>query len=60
MIVLPMGIAIVTLTYEPDVRPLAYGILFGIQGTALVISPLIIPIMGGEMGMGVPRSSRCC
>ena len=47
VIVLPTAIAIVTLTFEPMVLPLAYGILFGLQGTAMVISPLIIPLFGG-------------
>lgn len=47
VVVLPTAVAIVTLTFEPVVRPLAYGILFGIQGTAVVISPLIIPLLGG-------------
>ena len=35
--VLPMCSAIVTLIYPPFVRPLAYGILFGALGTALIV-----------------------
>ena len=47
VLVLPAAIAIVTLTFEPMLRPIAYGILLGLQGTALVIAPFIIPMMGG-------------
>ena len=47
VIVLPAAVAIVTLTFEPALRPFAYGILFAIQGTALVIGLLLIPALGG-------------
>jgi len=48
VVVLPAAVAIVTLTFEPVVRPLAYGILFTIQGAAMVIAPLLITLLGGE------------
>jgi MFS family permease len=35
--VLPMCIAIITLVYPPTVRPLAYGMLFGALGTAIIV-----------------------
>ena len=47
VIVLPAAIAIVTLTFEPGLRPFAYGILFAVQGTALVVGIALIPILGG-------------
>jgi len=46
VIVLPASIALVTLAFEPAIRPFAYGVLFGIQGTALVISALLVPVLG--------------
>jgi MFS transporter, DHA2 family, multidrug resistance protein len=52
VVVLPAAIAIVTLTFEPVVRPLAYGIFFTIQGAAIVIAPLLIPALGGEGDAG--------
>lgn len=47
VMVLPAAVAIVTLTFEPAVRPFAYGVLFGVQGTALVIGSLLISVLGG-------------
>jgi MFS family permease len=47
VMVLPAAIAIVTLTFEPSLRPFAYGVLFAIQGTALVVGLLLIPVLGG-------------
>jgi MFS transporter, DHA2 family, multidrug resistance protein len=47
VLVMPAVIAIITLTFEPMVRPFAYGILFGVQGTTMCIAPLIIPVLGG-------------
>jgi len=47
VMVLPAAVAIVTLTFEPAIRPFAYGILFGIQGTALVLASLLISMLGG-------------
>ena len=47
VIVLPAAVAIVTLTFEPALRPFAYGLLFAIQGTALVVALLLIPALGG-------------
>jgi MFS family permease len=35
--VIPMCIASVTLVYPPTVRPLAYGMLFGTLGTAIIV-----------------------
>jgi len=35
--VLPMCIAVITLVYPPTVRPLAYGMLFGALGTAIIV-----------------------
>jgi len=46
VIVLPAAIAIVTLAFEPAVRPFAYGVLFGVQGAALVVSTLLVPLFG--------------
>ncbi|MFZ0529254.1 MAG: MFS transporter [Propionicimonas sp.] len=46
VIVLPASIAIVTLAFDQFVRPFAYGVLFGIQGTALVVGSLLIPLLG--------------
>ena len=46
VIVLPAAIAIVTLEFEPGLRPFAYGILFAIQGTAIVVGMALIPILG--------------
>jgi len=46
VIVLPASIAIVTLTFEAALRPFAYGILFAVQGTALVVGSLLIPVLG--------------
>lgn len=46
VIVLPAAIALVTVAFEPGLRPIAYGILFGIQGTALVVGALLIPVLG--------------
>lgn len=45
--VLPVAIALVTLAFGPALRPFAYGLLFGVQGTALVTSILLIPLLGG-------------
>lgn len=50
VIVLPAAIAIVTLVFEPGLRPFAYGVLFGIQGTAMVISSLLVPLLGNVWG----------
>ena len=46
VIVLPAAIAIVTLAFEPALRPFAYGVLFGVQGAALVVSTLLVPLFG--------------
>lgn len=46
VIVLPAAIALVTVAFEPGLRPFAYGVLFGIQGTALVVGALLIPVLG--------------
>jgi MFS family permease len=37
LIVIPMCIATITLIYPPVVRPLAYGMLFGALGTAIIV-----------------------
>ena len=47
VIVLPAAIAIVTLTFESGLRPFAYGLLFAVQGTAIVVGIALIPILGG-------------
>jgi DHA2 family multidrug resistance protein-like MFS transporter len=46
VIVLPAAVAIVTLAFGPALRPFAYGVLFGVQGTALVVSALLVPLLG--------------
>ncbi len=51
-LVLPMAIAIVTLTFEPHVRPFAYGMLFGFQGAGLVISPILMALFED---VGIPQ-----
>ncbi len=50
VMVLPAAVAIVTLTFEPSIRPFAYGMLFGIQGAALVLASLFISMLGGVGG----------
>lgn len=45
-IVLPASVAIVTLASEPEVRPLAYGILFATQTTAGLAGGMLIPLLG--------------
>lgn len=39
--VVPMTVAIVTLAFEPAVRPFAFGMVFGAQGLALALSSTI-------------------
>lgn len=46
-IVLPASMAIVTLAFAEDLRPFAYGVMFGCQGLAMASSPLLIPLLGG-------------
>ena len=46
VLVLPAAVAIVTLTFEKALRPFAYGILFAIQGSAMVLGMLLIPALG--------------
>lgn len=46
VLVLPAAVAILTLTFEKALRPFAYGILFAIQGTAMVVGMLLIPTLG--------------
>lgn len=46
VIVLPAAVAIVSLAFEPALRPFAYGILFGAQGAALVAGMLLVPLLG--------------
>ena len=58
VLVLPAAVAIVTLTFEKALRPFAYGILFAIQGTAMVLGMLLIPALG-DVGKAARRSSRC-
>ncbi len=43
-IVMPMAIAIVTLTFSTNVRPFAYGMVFGFQGVGFVISPILMAL----------------
>jgi MFS family permease len=46
VVVLPAAIAVVTLTFEAPIRPFAYAILFSIQGTAMVVGMMLIPLLG--------------
>jgi MFS family permease len=50
VIVLPAAVAIVTLAFEPALRPFAYAVLFATQGTALVVGMLLVPMLGGVWG----------
>ena len=52
--VIPMCIAIVTLIYPPPVRPLAYGILFGALGTAIIVGASVGAICDS---LGIPSIS---
>lgn len=54
ILVIPMSIAIVTTAFEPALRPIAYGMLFGFQGIGLVLGPSL----GGLFeSWGIPRVS---
>ncbi len=52
--VIPMCIAAVTLVYAPAVRPLAYGILFGLLGTAMIVGASVGAICDS---LGIPSVS---
>jgi MFS family permease len=52
--VIPMCIAVITLIYPPPVRPLAYGILFGALGTAIIVGAAVGAICDS---LGIPGIS---
>ena len=52
--VIPMCIAIITLAYPPPVRPLAYGILFGALGTAIIVGASVGALCDS---LGIPSIS---
>ncbi len=54
LVVIPMCIAIITLVYSPPVRPLAYGLLFGALGTAIIVGASVGAICDS---LGIPSIS---